>query len=276
MYDDPIAEIRRASLDEIDAGCEAESIASRETASGGAEADPAAPLEALLPQLARRCGKNIVIFVDQFEEIFIRHDRGARDRFVASLAATLVQGKGQVRFVLSLREDFLARLSEFRDRLPTIFHNEFRLDPLNTETAREAIVEPAKMLGLDVEPALVDRLIADLVHEGIDPPQLQIVCDTLFDKLETGENQLKLKSYLALGETRKILGNYMDRVLREMLPEQREPARAILKCLVTSENTKTVSRIADLVREVGRPEEEISRILLDLSNRRLIRTRATR
>ena len=256
VYDDPVSEIRRASVE----------------ACGIAGTGPAGdlPLPELLAQLAASTGKRLVIFVDQFEEIFIRHDRVARDRFAESMQATLLKAKGHVRFVLSLREDFLARLSEFRDRIPAIFHNEFRLEPLSLKAAGEAITEPAKLLGLEVEAALVDRLMADLYHEGVDPPQLQIVCDTLYDKLEPGEKRLTLKSYEALGETRKILGNYMERALRELAAEEREPARAILKGLVTSQNTKTVSRISDLVRFAGRSEEEVSRILAH-SNRRLIR-----
>ena len=230
------------------------------------------PLQTLLSEVAGRKEQRLVIFVDQFEEIFIRHDQEARDRFAASLAATLAEGKGRVRFVLSLREDFLARLSEFRERIPNIFHNEFRLAPLSEAESRAAIVEPARLLGLDVEPELVERLIADLSQEGVDPPQLQIVCDTLYDALEHGEKRLTLNSYLVLGETRRILGNYLERVSsNQSPPPERDAARELLKSLVTSEKTKTAAQIADPARAAGRPEEEASKILADLFNRRLIR-----
>jgi hypothetical protein len=257
VYDDPIAEIRRAALE----------------SAGTPTVDfpTAKPLHSLLSELAESSDQRLVIFVDQFEEMFIRHDHEARDRFAAALAATLVESKGRVRFVLSLREDFLPRLSEFRERIPNIFHNELRLAPLTERDSRAAIVEPARLLGLEVEDALVDRLIQDLSRDGVDPPQLQIVCDTLYDALPLGERHLTLKSYLALGETRKILGNYLERVLREFQAPERETAREVLKSLVTSEKTKTVTRIGDLTRAAGRSEEEVSRILADLSNRRLIR-----
>jgi len=257
VYDDPAGEIRRAAMESVGAP--------------PSDFPPAMPLQTLLTEVAGRNEQRLVIFVDQFEEIFIRHGQEARERFAASLAATLTEGKGRVRFVLSMREDFLARLSEFRERIPNIFHNEFRLEPLSEAESRAAIVEPAHLVGLEVEPELVERLIADLSREGVDPPQLQIVCDTLYDALEQGEKRLTLKSYLALGETRKILGNYLERVLHEFPPPEREAARELLKSLVTSEKTKTVVQIADLARAAGRPEDEASRILADLSNRRLIR-----
>jgi DNA-binding transcriptional ArsR family regulator len=257
VYDDPEGEIRTATI----------------RAAGAAYKEMAAnvPLPTLLSQLAARAGRPLVVFVDQFEEIFIRHDRPARDRFAASLQAVLAEAKGQVRFVISLREDFLPRLSEFQDRIPTIFHNEFRLAPLSAEASHAAIIEPAQLLGIAVEPALVDRLLADLSTEAVDPPQLQIVCDTLYDALPPGSKTMTLQSYLSLGETRKILTNYLERVIRELASQDRDTAREILKNLVTSERTKTVCRISDLGHIVGRPEEEISRILADLSNRRLIR-----
>lgn len=257
VYDDPAGEIRRAVLAET--GHLTEAI------------DPESSLTEFLQQQAASAGKPLVIFIDQFEEIFIRFNPEVRDQFAAELESCLASAQGSVRFVLALREDFLARLSEFRHRLPTIFHNEFRLGPLDETASRTAIEDPAKLLGIEVESALIDRLIADLSIEGIDPPQLQIVCDTLFDALSPGDKRMTLKSYISLGETRKILAGYLERVLHQLPPAEREPTREILKNLVTSEETKTVCRAADLVRAVGSSEEEVLRILAELSNRRLIR-----
>jgi serine/threonine protein kinase len=255
VYDDPIDEIRRAALD----------------AAGRDDVQPDTKLPQLLATLAANIGKRIVIFIDQLEELFIRHDREARDRFAAAIDAVLTLGKGRVRVVLSLREDFLARLSEFRDRLPTIFHNELRLDRLANEACRAAIAEPAKLFGLEVEPALIDRLLEDLSKEGIDPPQLQMVCDTLFDGVPPGGKRITLDSYVGLGGTRKILTNYLERVLRESAPSARETTRQVLKLLVTAEDTKTVRRLADLARLAATSEADVSRVLTDLSNRRLVR-----
>ena len=254
VYDNPAEEIRRAVADAVDYGGMVDG-----------------PLPQVLSRLATESGQRIVVFIDQFEEIFIRHDREARARFATDLESALLLGKGQVRFVLSLREDFLPRLSEFRDCIPTIFHNEFRLDRLAPDGCRAAITEPAKLFGLQVEPALVDRLLEDLGQRGVDPPQLQIVCDTLYDALPTGDRRMTLASYEALGGTRKILTDYLDRVLRESPAPERETARAVLKQLVTAEETKSVLRLADLGRLVARSEEEVSRVLTDLSNRRLVR-----
>ena len=257
VYDDPEGEIRKAVVDI--------------TVSAGRGIGDEVPLHDFLPQVAGRAGKPLVIFLDQFEEIFIRYDEEFRQHFAGALQKCIAASAGRVRFVLALREDFLARLSEFREQIPSIFHNEFRLDPLSDENARVAIGEPPRLFGLDVEPKLVDRLIADLSAEGIDPPQLQIVCDTLHDALEPDEKTLSLKSYLKLGETRKILGKYLERVLLELPAQERKLTREVLKNLVTSEETKIVSSVDDIGRLVGDTSDAVSAILTELSNRRLVR-----
>ncbi len=259
VYDDPIGEIKRRALEALRPGAGAPGV------------DPEAPLPDLLIELAARTGGPIVIFVDQFEEIFVRHAAEVRASFADSVQECIERSGGRLRFVLSLREDFLARLAEFRQRIPAIFHNESRLGPLTLETARQAIVEPAKLLGIDVEADLVTRLLSDLETEGIEPPQLQIVMDHLYDAMPAGAKSITLKAYKALGETRKILAGYLDRVLQQLPAPKRRIGREILKTLVTSEETKVISRIADLVRSVGCSEEEALEILAEFSDHRLVR-----
>ncbi len=257
VYDDPEGAIRLAVL--------------HATGSAGAGLEQTDALELLLPQLAGRIGRPLVVFLDQLEEIFIRYDHEYRRRFAQTVQRCLAASGGRVRFVFALREDYLPRLAEFRQQIPGIFHNEFRLEPLGEASAREAIVAPARLFGLDVEPQLQDRLVSDLALEGIDPPQLQIVCDMLYDSLSPDDKVIGLKAYRELGEARRILARYLERVLNELPPEERRLTRDILKHLVTSEETKTVTRVEDIGRRAGAAPEQITVCLAELSERRLVR-----
>jgi len=259
VFDDPVGEIRAGAIDAVGRGDQPRS------------ADAESPLPDLLNDLADRIDGPIVVFVDQFEEIFIRHSPAVRAAFAESLQACVERSGGRLRFVLSFREDFLARLAEFRDRIPTIFHNEMRLGSLTREMAKQAIIEPAKLLGIDVEEDLVHRLLSDLETEGIEPPQLQIVMDHLYDALPPGGTSITFKSYKALGGTRKILTGYLERVLQQLPAPRRRIGREILKMLVTSEETKVISRLADLMRNVECSEDEALDILSEFSDHRLIR-----
>ena len=52
--------------------------------------------------------------------------------------------------LLSIREDFLARLDEMANRIPSILKVRYRLHPLGVEEARLAIAEPAKIEGPEI------------------------------------------------------------------------------------------------------------------------------
>ncbi|TEU19250.1 MAG: hypothetical protein E3J21_04305 [Anaerolineales bacterium] len=133
----------------------------------------------------------LVVVLDQFEELFIRTSKRTRKRFWRELGACLGLTSPEVRFILSLREDYLAELDEARRPLrperrpelvegqrpesvegpvkglaegepapvPTILRNSYRLTSLEADTAYLAIVEPARRARCTVEPQLAEVLL---------------------------------------------------------------------------------------------------------------------
>src|SRR6185295_17277377 len=109
------------------------------------------------------------------------------------------------RMVFALREDMLAEMSQLKTVIPEIFHHEYRLNRLSREQAALAITGPAETVGCQYEPQLVARLLDDLSDGGgIDPPQLQIVCDNLYDS-RGSSSELTLAIYEDLGGASQIL-----------------------------------------------------------------------
>ena len=109
----------------------------------------------------------LVVILDQFEELFIRSSGPTRKRFWRELGQCLGLEAPEVRFILCLREDFLAQLDEARRApraaeaapIPHVLRNSYRLTSLAQDTARLAIVEPASRARCQVEPQLVDVLL---------------------------------------------------------------------------------------------------------------------
>ena len=66
---------------------------------------------------------------------------------------------------------------------------------------------------MGVEPALLDQMLADLAGEGVDPPQLQLICDALWEARDPAEPTLTLAAYRALGEARSILARHLGAAL---------------------------------------------------------------
>jgi serine/threonine-protein kinase len=236
-----------------------------------------------------------VIFLDQFEEFFVRLGRATRAAFAEELAACLgsdpaMSGtKGlDLRFVLSLRDDYLARLHSLSVQLPEdILLNRFCLENLNVEKARLAITQPAQAFKLRYEDELLETLLDDLEQQkDVEPPQLQIVCHKLYENLvDSGEwlegsgrsGLFTLESYKELGGAEGILTSYLDEVLAE-LPDDAAHERAwgVLRSMITVGETRVTLTIQEMIRQkiahnLGLNEDEVEDVLAYLRDRRLIR-----
>lgn len=164
--------------------------------------------------LAQDLSKPIVLFYDQFEEFFlytVKDDSDAARQFISDLAEIHYKDDSQVHVVLSMREEFFVELDLFRGEIPGIFHEEsnLRLRWFDESQATDAIVRPALVRGVTVDPELVTALLHDLAQSGrfvtdtsatqIEPAQLQIVCDTLWPNRNRRQKRLTLEKYHALG-----------------------------------------------------------------------------
>lgn len=235
---------------------------------------PSSSLVDFLAAATAVLGGPLVIILDQFEEFFIRLSPEFRAAFIADLGALYEAHDVPVKVVVSLREDWLAALSEVEARIQTVFVEKMRLLPLTRAQAREAITAPAQQLGVHYEPALLDRLLADLITGGEDavqPPQLSLVCDALYRARPAGAAQITLDDYVRLGGVQGVLQAYLENELRRLPADERALAHALLEELVTSERTKSVQSVDDLARALGVTVAALAPTLEKLVQARLLR-----
>ena len=86
----------------------------------------------------------VYVILDQFEEFFLYHD--VDGAFGTELASLLGDRGLRVNVLLSLREDTLAVLDAFKGRIANLYGNSLRLDHLDRESARAAVVGPLRRL----------------------------------------------------------------------------------------------------------------------------------
>ncbi|MCA9795358.1 MAG: SUMF1/EgtB/PvdO family nonheme iron enzyme, partial [Candidatus Eremiobacteraeota bacterium] len=217
---------------------------------------------------------HLVVVCDQFEEFFVRLDRQARQPFFEQMATLVGRLPGRCHLVFSMREDFLAEMADFEPYFPTILDHRFRLRSLAQEQARRAIVGPAELFGLELDPALVERLLRELFHQGVEPPELQIVLDRLYETRV--DNRLSLENYERLGGVRSILVDYLHTTLSNLAAQGVELpfVRRLLEQMVTERGTKAVVRIQELVERLGQPLQLVQQTLLSLVSSRLVRALA--
>jgi hypothetical protein len=190
-------------------------------------------------------GKTILFF-DQFEDFFATLDSAQRDLFRNGMAALYSSQNLPLHSVFILREDLLSGMSDLKKAIPEIFHHEYRLQRLTRDQSVRAILEPANLLGCRFEAELVDRILRDLLEDDrVDPPQLQILCDTLYDARES-TNNITLALYERLGGASSILSGYFELVLGRLSSSDLRLAQELLKSLISPDGHRAVVRAAEL------------------------------
>jgi hypothetical protein len=176
----------------------------------------------------------LLIVVDQLEELFTLAGAAERSEFLAALGA--LRARPACAIVLTLRADFFGALmesplwAERKGRLSRI-----EVAPLRGDDLRDAIAQPARGVGVEVDPALLERLLADAASEPGILPLLQETMVQLWDI--RAEQRLTLADYEALGDGHRsglavALSRRADATLRVLEPSQEQIVRRIMLRLV--------------------------------------------
>src|SRR6185503_6953724 len=110
---------------------------------------------------------DLFIILDQFEEYFLYHANEDGDNsFAVQFPRAVNRTDLRVSFLISIREDALAKLDRFKGRIPNLFDNYLRIDHLDRNAARAAITEPARTYNalhpgssISIEPPLVEAVL---------------------------------------------------------------------------------------------------------------------
>jgi len=217
----------------------------------------------------------LICLLDQFEEFFALTAPEIREEFVSGIENVLKNDQTPIRLVFIIREDFLAEMNLFKEIFPEIFHHEYRLQRLDPEQALKAVMRPAKKDGFAYESKLVEQIIADLSDHGfIDPPQLQIVCDTLYDRRDQTA-RISLNSYQELGGAAGILSQYLKRVINRFKVEEIELVKSLLINLISSDGRRLLVPVSELESRLtdrfSQPAAKIRQVMEEISGGRLVR-----
>ena len=202
-------------------------------------------------RLVGASGRLIVILIDQFEEFFYYLPADERRRFAAELSDAIERLRGEVRWVIAIRDEKYSGFGEFHPDVTLSFQETFALR-WTTAQAHETIVEPARLCGLDYAPQLPDRIIAELTEDGrgLSPLHLQLVCYTLFEAHHGDPRPIDVADYERMGGARGILEHYLNDVLARSAEEaEREAARFMLGELVTSDDKRARRSAAALAAQ---------------------------
>jgi hypothetical protein len=253
------------------------------------------PLADAIALCTERLGCDLAIILDQFEEYFVYHpEPDGEGTFETEFPRAVNQREFSVSFLVSIREDALARLDRFKGRIPSLFGNYLRMDRLDRSEGREAIVQPLREYGrrsghgerFDIEPALVETVL-DQVRVGnvslaetgagvveragaresrIEAPYLQLVLTRLWDEEDAaGSHVLRQVTFKRLGGAERIVPEHLDAAMAALSRDERNLAARVFRFLVTPSGTKIAHRAADLAEYAEAPKEKVRSLLERLS-----------
>ncbi|KAB0241844.1 hypothetical protein EZJ55_16060 [Microcystis aeruginosa EAWAG127a] len=208
------------------------------------------------------------IFIDQFEELFTRTPKTERDIFIKSLVNLIQNNNSLVKIVMTMRADFLDKLSPY----PSLgkIHDQYSkmLTDMDESELRLAIAEPAARNGVIFEKGLINQIIADFYEQAGSLPLLQYTLDLLWEKNHIQNRILNNKIYQEIGGVTGALEKQADKIYSQFNEQQRKAAEEIFLELISLEGEKAVSRRAD---KSSFEQEEMQReVLYQLIDNRLL------
>ncbi|WP_437955588.1 protein kinase [Sorangium sp. So ce119] len=229
-------------------------------------------LGALLRARARRKLKRILLFVDQFEELYTLARDGERERvaFFACLAGVADDPGSPLRVVLTFRSDFLDLITEAHAAAVGLNRGIMLLPPMDREGLREALARPLAAVEHRFEPPeLVEEMLDALEHTAGALPLLSFTAAKLWEQRDRSRRLLTEVSYRRMGGIAGTLAGHADAVLNAMSSSERAMARAALLRLVTPERTRAVCMLGELCEMSAVPSDR-DRVLRRLIDARLL------
>ena len=192
--------------------------------------------------------RRVVLFVDQLEELYtLGAAADERAAFLACLAAVADDAASPLRVIVSMRSDFLDRLTEDRRLGAEVTRGLVLLPPMDRDGMRQALLRPVEAAEHRFESVtLVDRMVDALATTSGALPLLQFTATRLWELRDTGRRLLTDHSYEQLGGVAGALATHADTVLAGMSSVLQAVARAVFERLVTPERTRALVSVAEL------------------------------
>jgi WD40 repeat protein len=222
----------------------------------------------------------LVVLVDQFEELFTTcADETKRQALIANLLYAATAAGGRTMVLLTLRADFYGRCAAYRELASALERRQKLVGPMSAEELRSAIEEPARLTGCEIEPGLVELLLAEVKGRPGYLPLLQHVLFQLWQQRRG--RSLTVEAYRRIGSLDGALEQRAEEVYRSLPETRQQVCRKVLLRLVQpapgGEDTRLRVALDELLpaaEVAGAPARlgEIETVIQALADSRLLTT----
>jgi WD40 repeat protein len=188
-----------------------------------------------------------VVIVDQFEEAFtLGGDENRLRVFVQALHAAAEK----TAVVLGVRADFYARCLDFPELADALQNRQMVLGAMSSAELREAVTNPAKAAGLQLEPGLVDLMLRDLGaqnrrgKDAYDAGALPLLSHALLVTWQRRQaGRLTIAGYRAAGGIQGAVATTAERAWTDLdEPGQKAAKQLLLRLVRVGDDTQDTRR----------------------------------
>ncbi len=222
-------------------------------------------------------GGNLLLLVDQFEELFRYQDYEGREEaeaFVALLIESAREADARIYVTITMRSEYLGAGALIEGLSDAINAGMFLTPRMTREHCRDAIVGPAEVCNIDIEPALVNRMLNDLTnfapwdeHDASDQldrlmrradqlPLLQYTLNRMWQRAHERSPGTRVKltvaDYEAIEGLSGALNAHANQIFDDLGKQRAQVAEWVFRALTAG------STLADAVRRPTRLDDLIS------------------
>lgn len=241
----------------------------------------------------------LFIILDQFEEYFLYHPHEAgAGTFAVEFPLALNCSNLPANFLISIREDALAKLDYFKGSIPNLFGNYLRIPHLDEQSALDAIRKPIRVFNqqhqpegksIGIEPELIKEVIqqvkvgkvslgesgrgginiasATASETKIETPYLQLVMTRLWEEeMKQGSGRLRLETLKKLKGAGNIVKEHLNQRLKGLSRKERDIAAKVFQFLVTPGGTKIAYPAMELAESAGVDPQGLEYLLEKLAS----------
>jgi transcriptional regulator with XRE-family HTH domain/energy-coupling factor transporter ATP-binding protein EcfA2 len=194
---------------------------------------PLQQLKTRLSSVRREDSVRGLILVDQFEEVFtLCRDEIERIGFIEKLLSCAQDKSKKFSVVIALRSDFYAHCGQYPILRQALAAEQEYIGQMTIEELRQAIEEPARRNGWELESSLVDILLHEISTHGLNEPEpgaLPLLSHALLATWERRRGRtLTFEGYRATGGVRGAIAETAESVFTDQLNQkQQEIARNV-------------------------------------------------
>ena len=214
----------------------------------------------------------LMLTIDQFEETFTQVDDEAdRAAFLSNLLVATTHSSSRLRVIITMRADFYDRPLLYPGFGELVRKFSEIVLPLNAEEMESAITGPAQRVEMEVEPALVAAIIAEIETQPGALPLLQYALTEVFERRKG--NRLTYSAYQESGGVLGALARRAEEIYVQLPELKQDVVRQMFLRLVTlgegAEDTRRRVLQAELL-SVGDDAQTTQEVLDIYSRYRLL------